>query len=318
MTVSAGGDVEHERKAKRKQVERDDVLESESEEDDSSSEGQEDQMEDGSDSESVGGSEDDSSSEELDETTGLISEDVIDTSNKQPPEMQPINDVKEASSNLFQKKFGFDDEEKLLQVMIREGDTHGTQGFWRGQMDSMRLSITVNEVQLYDKTRRLKTWYSKRLRNDSNTLLNNQQFKVFQLCDKIWGKEERENFKDVQSEKKQAVVDHQPHVKKLKKEKKKKEVEQSHVKKVKGKRIASEVTKTRDMEYKHKYYKFVIEYVKKNVVDFPFDEAMEAVPVSIRPSLEKKWWDMNEVMMESYKSLVHEIFEAAKPSSSHV
>ncbi|KAI3718081.1 hypothetical protein L6452_18929 [Arctium lappa] len=257
---------------------------------------------------------------------GLASEDVTETAKKNS--IQPNQDVRVANK-LFKKKFSLEDEEKILQVLVKEGDTVGTQALWRRVKDSMQLSISVTESQLYDKARRLKSCYLKRL-TSNNFSMNDQEYKVYELSDKIWGKDEKAKLKaeSEDNEHQKPTLLEQPHAKKVKmhnvkrveKDNEKKQAQENKEKKralgiKKGKNIIE-----LDTEYKHKHDIFMKEVAKmKDNNDFPLDLAMELVRASKKLDLEKRWKHLRDLSVEMYMTrtrLIHETLEEV-PSPSH-
>lgn len=226
---------------------------------------------------------------------GLISKDVNETAKNQSME---VIKPKVANNNLFQKKYSFKDEKKILRMMLKEGDKIGTKALWRRKKDSMLMSLPVNESKLYDKARRLKDRYLNKLRSN-NLYMNDQEYKLDKLSDKIWGKDERAKLKAEQKDSQPqppAIVEQPPHVKKNKE------------------KVRKTKTMDDDTGYKRKYNEFLA--MKKD--EFPVAAALEVVPVSKRSNLEKKWEGMGDLFLKKYKKktrLILETLEALKPSN---
>ncbi|KAI3685229.1 hypothetical protein L6452_34467 [Arctium lappa] len=246
---SSSGDVQHERKSKRKQDQA--VLKSDSEyEDETSSEEEEEQ---GSESESE------------------------NPSNKQLEKKNTMgtkhNESKASSSE--------DETSSAEQMTMNDHHTKKTisstnvqKVLWRRVKDSMQLSISVNESQLYDKARRLKS---------SEPKDNEQKPKLLE-----------------QPHAKKAKMHN---VKRVEKGNEKKPVQENKEKK---RALALEMKKVKNKielytEYKRKYDIFMTQVAKMKDNDFPIDLAMELVRASEKLDLEKRWKHVRYLLIEIYK-----------------
>ncbi|KAI3685196.1 hypothetical protein L6452_34433 [Arctium lappa] len=304
---SSSGDVQHERKSKRKQDQV--VLKSDSEHEDETSSEEEEEEEQGSESESE------------------------NPSNKQLEEKNTMG-TKHNESKVVVLSSSEDETSSAEQMTMNDHHTKKTisstnvqKALWRRVKDSMQLSISVNESQLYDKARRLKSCYLKRLRSN-NFSMNDQEKKVYELSDKIWGKDEKAKLKaePKDNEQKPTLLE-QPHAKKAKMHNVKR-VEKGNEKKPvqenKEKKRTLEMKKVKNKielytEYKRKYDIFMTQVANMKDNDFPVDLAMELVRASKKLDLEKRWKHVRYLLIEICKRrtrLIHETLEEV-PSPSH-
>ncbi|KAI3509157.1 hypothetical protein L1887_24192 [Cichorium endivia] len=197
--------------------------------------------------------------------------------------------AKKEANNKFEKIFTFDDEKKILRALHKHHYISGSTEFWSRVGESLKLSTSVSQLQVYKKVRRLHQKYDRNSRAQNRyRAMSQDEAKLYRLSEKIWGEKKKSLQKTTEEdcEKKPAVL-----------------VDES--KEVGG-------------DNKQNLEKFVAA-LKKQTVYFPVAEALNLVPAWKRSKLEDKWKELDLGTVQLYNrriDLIQETIRTVESSSS--
>ncbi|KAI3680198.1 hypothetical protein L2E82_50583 [Cichorium intybus] len=197
--------------------------------------------------------------------------------------------AKKEANNKFGKIFTFDDEKKILRALHKHDYKSGSTEFWSRVGESLKLSTSVSQLQVYKKVRRLHQKYDLKSRAQNRySAMSQDEAKLYRLSEKIWGKKKKTLQKTTEEdcEKKPAVL-----------------VDES--KEVGG-------------DNKQNLEKFVAA-LRKQTVYFPVAEALSLVPAWKRSKLEDKWKELDLGTLQLYNrriDLIQETIRGVVSSSS--
>ncbi|KAI3752349.1 hypothetical protein L2E82_24310 [Cichorium intybus] len=197
--------------------------------------------------------------------------------------------AKKEANNKFAKIFTFDDEKTILRALHKHDYKSGSTEFWSRVGESLKLSTSVSQLQVYKKVRRLQQKYDRNSRAQNRyRAMSQDEAKLYRLSEKIWGKKKKSLQKTTEEdcEKKPAVL----------------------------------VDETKEVggDNKQNLEKFVAALRKQNVY-FPVAEALSLVPAWKRSKLEDKWKELDLGMLQLYNrriDLIQETIRGVVSSSS--